>query len=118
MKPKQSRRMKLAILVAATSILYSVNASATSCASDWKEGQNYKAGSVAQYRGHNYQVTQPHVALVGAGWTPARFPALWKDLGNCTVITASASTSALTSAVPAQAAPVPRSGGFSSGGGG
>ena len=51
---------------------------------NWAEGTAYKVGDRVTYQGHAYEALQAHTALVGAGWTPAATPALWKDLGACT----------------------------------
>ena len=50
----------------------------------WAEGRTYTAGTQATYQNRLYQALVTHTAYVGAGWTPAATPSLWRDLGACT----------------------------------
>lgn len=56
----------------------------------WREGNNYKAGEVVSYNGVTYTAQSTHTAYVGAGWTPATTPTLWKAGGSCGVVTPTA----------------------------
>jgi chitinase len=51
---------------------------------NWAEGTPYRIGDRVTYQGHAYEAIQANTPPVGAGWTPAAVPALWKDLGACT----------------------------------
>src|SRR4051794_41072205 len=56
----------------------------TCSAPAWAEGTPYAVGAQVTYNGRLYQALQANTPPVGAGWTPAAVPALWKDLGACT----------------------------------
>ncbi|WP_246307921.1 glycosyl hydrolase family 18 protein [Chitinibacter bivalviorum] len=56
----------------------------------WAEGSSYKAGDVVSYNGVSYTALSAHTAYVGAGWTPATTPTLWKVGGTCGTVTPTA----------------------------
>ncbi|WP_231550545.1 glycosyl hydrolase family 18 protein [Chitinibacter sp. ZOR0017] len=71
----------------------------------WAEGASYKVGDVVSYNGVTYTATSAHTAFVGAGWTPATTPTLWKAGGSCSaqptpVVTASPVPSSTPTVTP------------------
>src|SRR4051812_12159317 len=85
------------------------NAAAAACSAPvWAEGNTYTVGTQVTYNGHTYRALVTPTAYVGAGWTPAATPSLWKDLGACTgggtSPTASPSPSRTTSPSPSASA--------------
>ncbi|WP_148714264.1 carbohydrate-binding protein [Chitinolyticbacter meiyuanensis] len=44
----------------------------------WREGRDYRAGEVVEYRGQQWRVVQSHTAWRGAGWTPEAAHSLWE----------------------------------------
>ncbi|GAA1934986.1 hypothetical protein GCM10009837_71030 [Streptomyces durmitorensis] len=47
-------------------------------ASIWTPNTQYGHGDIAQYDGHEYKVTQPHLSQTD--WTPPAAPHLWEKL--------------------------------------
>jgi chitodextrinase len=54
-----------------------------SCRGIWAEGNTYNVGDSVTYNGASYTALQTHTAFVGAGWTPASTPSLWRAGGSC-----------------------------------
>src|SRR5215471_4899801 len=53
------------------------------CRGVWAEGNTYNVGDSVTYNGATYTALQTHTAYVGAGWTPASTPSLWRAGGSC-----------------------------------
>src|SRR5919108_827853 len=53
------------------------------CRGNWAEGNTYNVGDSVRYNGATYTALQTHTAFVGAGWTPASTPSLWRAGGSC-----------------------------------
>src|SRR5262245_227354 len=53
------------------------------CRGNWAEGNTYNVGDSVRFNGVTYTSLQTHTAHVGAGWTPASTPSLWRVGGSC-----------------------------------
>ncbi|HEY8461112.1 MAG TPA: glycosyl hydrolase family 18 protein [Blastocatellia bacterium] len=87
--PRQNARPLIALcaslFAAAVIALATTNQSAAQgpCRGNWAEGNTYNAGDSVTYNGATYTALQTHTAHVGAGWTPASTPSLWRTGGSC-----------------------------------
>src|SRR5262249_30074310 len=87
--PRQNTRLLIAICASLLAIsalaLATTNSSAAQgpCRGNWAEGVTYNVGDSVRYNGATYTALQTHTAHVGAGWTPASTPSLWRTGGSC-----------------------------------
>src|SRR5215470_7922388 len=88
--PRQNVRPLIALclsLLAICAITFTItppSAAQGPCRGAWTEGATYNAGDSVTYNGVTYTALQTHTAYVGAGWTPASTPSLWRTGGSCT----------------------------------
>ena len=88
--PRQNVRPHIALclsLLAICAITFTItppSAAQGPCRGAWTEGATYNAGDSVTYNGVTYTALQTHTAYVGAGWTPASTPSLWRTGGSCT----------------------------------
>src|SRR5919197_2653192 len=87
--PRQNARplitlcASLLIITALAFAITNPSAAQGSCRGTWAEGSAYNAGDSVIYNGVTYTALQTHTAYVGAGWTPASTPSLWRVGGSC-----------------------------------
>src|SRR5262245_31215792 len=87
--PRQNSRSfvglcaSLLVMGALVFVAMSPSAAQGPCRGNWAEGNTYNDGDSVIYNGATHTCLQTHTAYVGAGWTPASTPSLWRTGGSC-----------------------------------
>src|SRR5690606_2088965 len=73
-------RSSMRTIITALTLAGALIAGLAHAAPQWREGRDYRAGEIVEYRGQQWRAVQSHTAWRGAGWTPGAAHSLWKPV--------------------------------------